>query len=158
MPLYPQIMLKVTRMHPDAKLPRQATSESIGADVYAYLKSEGGREIKMVISPGTTRMIPTGIIAVAQPPFSILVCSRSGLAVKSIFVTNAPGVVDPDYRGEIKILLHNASSENHWVEHNDRIAQLLLVPIPVPDVSESDVDLRSLISTRGDAGFGSTGR
>lgn len=156
--MYPQIMLKITRIHNDAKLPRLATPESIGADVYAYLKSEGGREIKMVIPPGMTRMIPTGIVAVAQPPFSILVCSRSGLAKDSIFVMNAPGVVDPDYRGEIKILLHNASAQNHWVEHKDRIAQLLLVPIPIPAISESEIDLRQLISTRGEAGFGSTGR
>ena len=156
--MYPQIMLKITRIHKDAKLPRLATPESIGADVYAYLKSEGGREIKMVVPPGVTRMIPTGIIAVAQPPFSILVCSRSGLAKDSIFVMNAPGVVDPDYRGEIRILLHNASAQNHWVEHNDRIAQLLLVPIPVPAISESEIDLRQLTSIRGEAGFGSTGR
>jgi dUTP diphosphatase len=156
--MYPRLMLKVTRIHPDARLPKTATAESIGADVYAYLKSEQGRPIKMVIPPGVTRMIPTGIIAVAQPPFSILACSRSGLAVKSIFVTNAPGVIDPDYRGEVKVLLHNASSENHWVEHNDRIAQLILVPIPIPDVSESEIDLRQLTSTRGEAGFGSTGR
>lgn len=156
--MYPQIMLKVTRLHSDAKLPRLATPESIGADVYAYLKSESGREIKMVVPPGVTRMIPTGIIVVAQPPFSVLVCSRSGLAKDSIFVLNAPGVVDPDYRGEIKILLHNASAQNHWVEHNDRIAQLLLVPVPIPSISESELDLRHLESARGEAGFGSTGR
>lgn len=151
-------MLKITRMYPDAKLPRIATPESIGADLYAYCKSESGRPIKPVIPPGSTRMISTGIIAVAQPPFSILVCSRSGMAVKSIFVANAPGVVDPDYRGEIKILLHNAGPENHWVEHGDRIAQIILCPIPIPDVSESELDLRNLTSVRGDAGFGSTGR
>lgn len=156
--MYPRIMLKITLIHPDAKLPKLATHESIGADVYAYLRSESGRSIKMVIPPGSTRMIPTGIVAVAQPPFSILVCSRSGLAKEGLFVTNAPGVVDPDYRGEIKILLHNAGAQNHWVEHNDRVAQLLLVPIPIPDISESEIDLRSLVSIRGDAGFGSTGR
>lgn len=154
----PHVMLKITKLHPDAKLPRVATAESIGADVYAYLKSESGREIKMVIPPGTTRMVSTGIVAVAQPPFSILVCSRSGLAAqRTLFVTNAPGVIDPDYRGEIKILLHNAGTENQWISHADRIAQLILVPIPIPDVSESDLDLRNLTSLRGDKGFGSTG-
>lgn len=156
--MYPHIMLKITKLHPDAKLPRVATPESIGADVYAYCKSEALRPLKMVVPPNTTRMIPTGIIAVAQPPFCIFVCSRSGLAKESLFVINAPGVVDPDYRGEIKILLHNAGTQNHWVEHGDRIAQLVLLPIPTPDVSESDMDLRYLESTRGDAGFGSTGR
>lgn len=156
--MYPHIMLKITKLHEDAKLPRTATPEAIGADVYAYCKSERGSAIKMVIPPGTTRMIPTGIIAVAQPPFCIFVCSRSGLAKDSLFVINAPGVVDPDYRGEIKILLHNAGVQNYWVEHGDRIAQLVMLPIPTPDVSESDLDLRHLTSTRGEAGFGSTGR
>ncbi len=156
--MYPRIMLKITKIHPDAKLPRLATPESIGADVYAYIKSEHGSPIKMVIPPGSTRMIPTGIIAVAQPPFSIFVCSRSGLAREAMFVTNAPGVVDPDYRGEIKILLHNAGIQNQWVEHGNRIAQLVLLPIPIPDVSESELDLRNLASIRGEAGFGSTGR
>lgn len=157
--MYPHVMLKATLLHPDAKLPRRATPESIGADVYAYLKTEHGRPNKLVIPPGTTRMVPSGIVAVAQPPFSILVCSRSGLAAeRTLFVTNAPGVVDPDYRGEIKVLLHNAGTTNQWIEHGDRIAQLILVPIPVPDVSESEIDLRQLLSSRGEAGFGSTGR
>jgi len=154
----PHAALKITKIHPDAKLPRVATPESIGADVYAYLRTESGRENKMVIPPGTTRMVPTGIVALAQPPFSILVCSRSGLAAqRTLFVTNSPGVVDPDYRGEIKILLHNAGTENQWVAHNDRVAQLILVPIPYPTVSESELDLRLLDSHRGEDGFGSTG-
>lgn len=155
----PHAQLKVTRLYPDVKLPRKATDESIGADVYAYLKTESGRVNKMVIPPGSTRMVPTGLVALAQPPFSIFVCSRSGLAAqRSLFVINAPGVVDPDYRGEIKILLHNAGVQNQWIEHNDRIAQLVLVPIPIPDISESDVDIRMIDSERGQKGFGSTGQ
>jgi dUTP pyrophosphatase len=150
--------LMCTRLADDVRLPRVATEVSIGADVYAYLKSESGRPIKMLVPPGMTRMIPTGLVAVSEPPYSILVCSRSGLATKGIFVANAPGVVDPDYRGEIKILLHNASGEVHWVEHGDRIAQIILVPVPVPIVGESSMDLTQLTSIRGEAGFGSTGR
>lgn len=156
--MYPSIMLKVTKLHADAKLPHKATPQSIGADVYAYLKSESGRELTWSIPPGMTRMIPAGIVCVAQPPFSILVASRSGLAAqRTLFVTNAPGIIDPDYRGEIKILLHNGGTDNQFVKHGDRIAQLILVPIPIPDVSESDMDLRNLASSRGDRGFGSTG-
>ena len=154
----PHAMLAVTRMYPDVKLPRKATEESIGADVYAYLKTESGRTNKMVIPPGSTRMVPTGLVVLAQPPFSLLVCSRSGLAAqRALFVTNSPGVIDPDYRGEVKILLHNAGVANQWIEHNDRIAQLILVPIPIPDVTESELDIRHIDSTRGEAGFGSTG-
>jgi dUTP pyrophosphatase len=150
--------LKCTRLYKDVRLPRVATEASIGADVYAYLKSEQGTPIKLALPPGLTRIVPTGLVAVAEPPYSILVCSRSGLAMRSIFVTNSPGVVDPDYRGEIKILLHNASGQPHWIEHGDRVAQIIMVPIPVPEVSESTMDLRQLTSLRGEAGFGSTGR
>lgn len=154
----PHVALKITRLYDDVKLPRKATDESIGADVYAYLKTESGRTNKMVIPPGSTRMVPTGIVALAQPPFSILVCSRSGLAAqRTLFVTNSPGVVDPDYRGEIKVLLHNGGVQNQWIEHGDRIAQLILVPIPIPDVSESEMDIRLIDSERGEKGFGSTG-
>lgn len=150
--------LKITRIHEDAKLPSLATDLSIGADVYAYCKSESGKAVKMMIPPHAGRMIPTGIVGVAEPPCSILVCSRSGLAANSVFVTNAPGVVDPDYRGEIKILLYNAGTTPHWVQHEDRIAQLLLCPVSLPMISEADTDLRRLASVRGEAGFGSTGR
>lgn len=155
----PTAQLMITKIHPDARLPKVATAVSIGADVYACIKSDKGHPLKMVIPPSMTRLIPTGIVAVAEPPFSILVASRSGLAhQRSVFVLNSPGVIDPDYRGEIKILLHNAGGENQWVQDGDRIAQLILVPIPVPDVQESPMDLRNLTTIRGDAGFGSTGR
>lgn len=156
--MFPYARLAVTLIHPDAKFPKQGTPESIGADVHAYLKTDSGRAIKMVVPPNTTRTIPTGIVACAEPPYSILVCSRSGMAMqKTLFVTNAPGVIDPDYRGEIKILLHNGGVENQWVEHGDRIAQLVLVPAPIPQIIESPLDLRMLSSVRGEAGFGSTG-
>lgn len=147
----------ITKIHDDAQLPTLGTSESIGADVYAYLKTDSGRTNKLVIPPNTTRAVPTGIVAFAQPPFSLFVASRSGMAMKALFVTNAPGIIDPDYRGEIKILLHNGGVENQWIEHGYRIAQLVLVPCPTPLIVEATVDIRTLVSTRGENGFGSTG-
>lgn len=156
--MFASAQLAITRIHPDAKLPRKGTEDSIGADVYAYITSATGHSLKTVIPPNTTRAIRTGIVAVAQPPFSIFVCSRSGMAKdKALFVTNAPGVIDPDYRGEVVVLLHNAGTENQWVSHEDRIAQLVLIPIPIPLIIESELDLRKLTSARGEAGFGSTG-
>lgn len=156
--MYPIAQLAITRLYDDARLPKKGTDESIGADVYAYIKSDRGRPLNLVIPPNTTRIIPTGIVAVAQPPWSIFVCSRSGMAKdKTIFVTNAPGIIDPDYRGEIKVLLHNAGTENQWVSDGDRIGQLVLVPCPMVEIMESEMDLRKLSSTRGEAGFGSTG-
>lgn len=151
--------IKITRIHPNARLPKPATPLSIGADIYACLRTESGNPTKMMIPVSMTRLIPTGIVAVAEPPFSLLVASRSGMAKeRSVFVLNSPGVIDPDYRGEIKVLLHNSGGETQWISDGDRIAQLILVPIPIPDVSESDLDLRKLSTIRGEAGFGSTGR
>jgi dUTP pyrophosphatase len=155
---YHTAQLKCTKLTDDVHLPHLATPVSIGADVYAYLKSESGRPIKMGIGAGMTRMIPTGLVVISEPPYSVLVCSRSGMAARGVFVANAPGIIDPDYRGELKILLHNSGGETHWVEHGDRIAQLVLAPIPSPVITESEFDLRHLTSLRGEAGFGSTGR
>lgn len=154
----PSARIAITRIHAHAKLPTLGTPMSIGADVYACIRSDTGHPLKMVIPPSMTRLIPTGIVAVAEPPFSLLVASRSGLAhQRSVFVLNSPGVIDPDYRGEIKILLHNSGGENQWISDGDRIAQLIMVPIPIPEVEEAPIDLRTLNSVRGEAGFGSTG-
>lgn len=151
--------IKVTKIHPHARLPQTSTRYSIGADVYACIRSDRGQPLKMVIPPSMTRLIPTGIVAVAEPPYSMLVASRSGMAKeRSVFVLNSPGVIDPDYTGEIKILLHNSGGETQWISDGDRIAQLILVPIPFPIVSESPIDLRTLTTERGAEGFGSTGR
>lgn len=151
--------IKITKIHPDARLPTLGTPNSVGADLYACIRSERGQPLKMVIPPTMTRLIPTGIVAVAEAPLSLLVCSRSGLAKeRSVFVLNAPGVIDPDYRGEVKILLHNAGSETQWISDGDRIAQLVIVPFPVPSIREAEYDLRQDNTTRGAAGFGSTGR
>lgn len=151
--------IKITKIHPEARLPKIATAVSIGADLYACIRTENNRPTKMQIPVSMTRLIPTGIIAVAEPPYCLLVCSRSGMAKeRSVFVLNSPGVIDPDYRGEIKVLLHNSGGETQWISDGDRIAQLIMVPIPVPDVSESEMDLRMLTTLRGEAGFGSTGR
>lgn len=83
-----------------------------------------------------------------------MVVSRSGLALRGIFVTNAPGILDPDYRGEIEVLLYNGGHEAHYVKHGDRIAQLIFAPFTPASVRE----VEALSETeRGAKGFGSTG-
>lgn len=148
-----------TRMHSTVRLPTLATPDSVGADIYAFLRSETGKPITMLIPPGATRMIPTGLVARPEPGYFIMVCSRSGLATKSIFVTNSPGIIDPDYRGEIKVLLYNGSlHESQWIKDGDRIAQLIETPALVNTVRESPDDLRNEVTQRGADGFGSSGR
>lgn len=169
--------LLFTRMHYDVLPPVLGTPNSVGADVHAYLKTESGRPSKMMIPVKETRAIPTGLVvrhdpkveylqtdivdeipSEIEPVLSVMVCSRSGMAKKSIFVTNSPGIIDPDYRGEVIILLYNGSFEPQWISHGDRIAQLLLLPVPVPFLREAESDLRLEKTTRGENGFGSTGR
>lgn len=143
------------RLKEDAKAPIRALPESVAFDIHAYLKSESGRAIKRMVSVRTTVMVPTGIVVLAPPKHFILVCSRSGYAKSSVFVANSPGVIDPDYTGELRVLLYNGGFEPHYVEHEHRIAQLLIMPISTVTTRE----IKTLPKTvRGAAGFGSTGK
>lgn len=142
------------RMSPEAILPKTYSEQAAGYDIYACLISDEGRPNKMLIPPNTTRNVPTGLLIEPPPGYAVLVLSRSGLASKSIFVANAPGLVDPDYRGELRVLLHNGGHESTYIEHEQRIAQLLLIPLVPIEI----VELQELSPTgRGESGFGSTG-
>lgn len=151
----PSIQLK--RLHPEASLPFRATSESAGWDFAACLISESHRPIKRLISARTTVSIPTGWAICPPLGFMSLVLSRSGMAGESppLFVANSPGLIDPDYTGEIKILLYNGGFNAAYVEHGQRIAQIIFVEchrfpfIEVTSLPESE---------RGESGFGSSGR
>lgn len=176
--------LAFTRLYHDVIPPRLGTPNSVGADIHAYLKTESGRPNKMMIPRQASRAIPTGLVVkhenplvpdvppnttlvnngcypmrLLHTPHTILVCSRSGMAKeRNIFVTNSPGIIDPDYRGEVMVLLYNGSHEAQYIEDGDRIAQLILVPIPVPVLEESAFPLHHEQTSRGASGFGSTGR
>lgn len=148
-------VLGIFKLKPDALLPRRGMEQSVGLDLHAYLISESGRPNTLLLPPHTTRKIPTGLAMRPPPGHAILVCSRSGLAGSGVFVTNGPGVVDPDYRGEIQVLLHNGGHQAYYVKHEERVAQILVVPVPIvpfEEITELDV------TERGDKGFGSTGR
>lgn len=149
-----QVELKFKLLHPDAKLPRRWSDESVGYDLHSYNVSESGRPNKTLIPPHSTQNLSTGLLIEPPPGYFVMVCSRSGLAKNSIFVANAPGIIDPDYRGEIKVLLYNGGFRSHYVQHEDRIAQLVVVPV-TPIVVQS-VEVLSE-TNRGERGFGSTG-
>ncbi len=120
-----------------------------GMDVSAALTGP------LTILPGEIKMIPTAIAAAIEPGYELQVRPRSGLAVKhGITVINAPGTIDADYRGEIKIGLINLSKVPFTLKRNDRIAQLILAPVcraQVIEVTELDETARQ------DGGFGHTG-
>jgi dUTP pyrophosphatase len=142
--------LMVRRLRQNAVLPTRATESSAGLDLCACLDE------KLTIPAGETRTVPTGI-AIALPDKTVgLIFGRSGLGVKhGIAPANAVGVIDADYRGELLVGLHNHSAADYTVEPNERIAQLVVVPVFMPRVLE----VCELPDTpRGENGFGSSGR
>lgn len=148
------IEVKFKLLKPDARLPTQGTEQSIGYDLYAYLKTDRGTASKKVLPQNHTWNIPTGIALETPTGYFATVCSRSGLAKSSLSVCNSPGIIDPDYRGEICVLLHNGSYEWQTIHHEDRIAQLIFWPATYIKVIEA-TELSE--TKRGEAGLGSTG-
>ena len=141
----------VKKLHDDSVVPTYGTDYSAGADLYAYLDCE-----EITTMPGETVFCGTGIAIAIPDGYAGLVFARSGLSCKhGLAPANKVGVIDPDYRGEIKVALHNHSAIPEKISNGDRIAQLLLVPFIRPSLVESDV----LDETgRSSGGFGSTGK
>lgn len=147
-------IVKIRKLNPEAKIPKRWSKGAVGYDLHACLLSETGRPLKAVVPPHSTTNIPTGLAVECPEGYFLFVVPRSGLAKHSITVTNSPGLIDPDYRGEIRVLIHNGGHQHFWIEHEMRIAQLVILPITVGAVIEA----KELSSTeRGELGFGSTG-
>ncbi len=143
--------LLVKRLRDGAVIPKRATEGSAGHDLYALLDEP------VIVRPGGLVRIPTGIaIALPCPDYAAFVYARSGLAIKfGIAPSNCVGVIDSDYRGEVIVGLTNHSSEPYTIQNGERIAQMILAPVVLPEIIESD----TLDDTaRGAGGFGSTGR
>ena len=144
------VKVLVKKLDPKVQLPSYKTKGSSGMDLMAFIKDP----IKIV--PNTSALIPTGISVAIPNDVEIQIRPRSGLAIKSsISVLNTPGTIDSDYRGELKIILFNHSNEEFVVRNNDRIAQMVLMPVLKADFEEVD-DLPDTL--RGSGGFGSTGK
>lgn len=145
------VILKVKRLPHGRDLPRYATPGSAGMDLTAAIDEP------YTLMPGDRYAMPTGIIIELPPHFEGQVRPRSGLAFKAgISLTNCVGTIDSDYRGEVKVLLINHGREPYTFEPGERIAQLVVVPLPHVEVLE--VDELDDGAERGAGGFGSTGR
>ena len=133
-------------------VPRQQTSGAAGVDLAAAL----GPEELIEIAPGRSAMIPTGFAIALPEGFEAQIRPRSGLAAKhGVTVLNAPGTVDADYRGEVKVMLINHGQAPFQVRRGDRIAQMVVAPVS----AVSFVEQETLDDTeRGEKGHGSTGR
>ena len=141
--------LEVRRLRPDARLPRRAHPGDAGLDLVAVEALE--------LPPGGRAPVATGLAVAVPPGHAGLVLPRSGLARRAgVTVANAPGLIDPGYRGEVVVVLVNLGDATHRVDPGDRIAQLVVVPLASPDLIE--VDALPPGDGRDDGGFGSTGR
>lgn len=135
------------RLDPELSVPERAHHDDAGIDL--------STRVDVVIGPGEWAMIPTGIAVAIPEGHAGLVAPRSGLAARhGISVVNGPGVVDSGYRGEIKVILINHGPGPIELSRGDRIAQLLVVPVELPELVEVD-ELPT--SVRGTGGFGSSG-
>ena len=146
-----KLLLKVKRL-PHAKslpLPSYATPHSSGLDLRAAI------EEPITVKPLERVLIPTGLILEIPEGYEGQVRPRSGLALKKgLTVLNAPGTIDADYRGEVKVILINLGKEEVVIEPGERIAQLVIAPVQRVEV----IEVEELTPTeRGEGGFGSTG-
>ena len=144
------VKVLVKKLDPKVELPKYKTEGSSGLDLMAFIDNP------IKISPNTSALVPTGISVAISNDLEIQIRPRSGLAAKSsVTVLNAPGTIDSDYRGEIKIILFNHGKEDFIIKNKDRVAQMILVPIIKIEFEEVD-ELPNTI--RGSGGFGSTGK
>ena len=145
------VAVAVTRLpgNDDIELPRYETAESAGLDLGAAVAAT------VVLAPGGRATIPTGLAIALPAGYEAQIRPRSGLAARSgVTVLNAPGTVDADYRGEVKVVLANLGDEPFAVERGMRIAQMVVAP--VARIAWDEVGALP-DSARGEGGFGSTG-
>lgn len=133
----------------DLPLPKYATKGAAGLDLYAAVESN------LVIEAGDWQLVPTGIAIALPAGYEAQIRPRSGLAFDhGVTILNAPGTIDNDYRGEIKVMLMNVSKVPYTIERGMRIGQMVISTITQVDL----LKVESLPTTeRGSAGFGSTG-
>jgi dUTP pyrophosphatase len=140
--------LEIRLLHPDAVPPSRSRSGDAGYDLRATERVSIPQDGRRLVGTGIAVALPEGVAGLVTP--------RSGLAIEhGLTLLNAPGLIDPNYRGEIKVILHNTSERRYTVEIGDRVAQLLLVPYWAPELEV----VEALPETeRGAGGFGSSGR
>ena len=144
------VKVLIKKLNSKVQLPKYKTDGSSGMDLMAFIENS------INIKPQRSALIPTGISIAIPEDTEVQIRPRSGLAAKSsISVLNTPGTIDSDYRGEIKIILFNHGKEEFVINNNDRIAQMILMPVIKAEFEEVE-DLPKTI--RGSGGFGSTGK
>ena len=145
----PEIQVQRLPHFEGLSLPSYATAGAAGMDVKAAVEAD------IVLSPGARTAVPSGLAMASPAGFEMQVRPRSGLALKhGVTVANAPGTIDSDYRGEVKIMLVNHGEADFTITRGMRIAQLVVAPVSLARLAVAD---RLETTDRGDGGFGSTG-
>jgi dUTP pyrophosphatase len=140
----------IKRLDPAVIKPEYKTNGASGMDLMAFINEP------INIQPKKTALIPTGLSVAFSESYEIQIRPRSGLAAKNnITVLNTPGTIDSDYRGEIKVIIHNHGNKSFLINNGDRIAQMILAPVEKMELEETQ-DLPETM--RGKGGFGSTGK
>tara|TARA_E500000331_G_scaffold355154_1_gene409949 strand:- start:842 stop:1279 length:438 start_codon:yes stop_codon:yes gene_type:complete len=144
------VKVLIKKLDKSVELPSYKTIGSSGMDLMAFIKEP------IKLTPNSSCLVPTGLSIAFSKDYEVQIRPRSGLAAKKgITVLNTPGTIDSDYRGEIKIILFNHSSEEFIINNKDRIAQMILMPVLKMELEE----VENLTDTvRGKGGFGSTGK
>ena len=144
------VKILIKKLNSKVKLPKYKTDGSSGMDLMAFL------EKPVSLMPQKSELISTGISIAIPDNTEVQIRPRSGLAIKNnISVLNTPGTIDSDYRGEIKVILFNHGNKEFIINNEDRIAQMILVPI----IKATFEEVENLPETiRGEGGFGSTGK
>ena len=144
------VIVPMLALDPDLDPPRRQRAGDAAADLPP--------RHDVTLQPGERAIVPTGCAIGLPEGLAALVVPRSGLAAKhGITVVNGPGLIDSGYRGELMVILLNTGSEPFAIERGDRIAQLLVLPVPALDLVVVD-ELPEAVDDRGADGFGSSGR
>lgn len=134
--------------NPDLPLPSRATPQAAGYDLRVAES--------VTLEPGQIRLVATGLVMELPEGIECQVRPRSGLALRyGLTLPNSPGTIDPDYRGELRVIVQNLGNEPITIDRGDRIAQLVFSSFEAPDVEET---WETTETGRGEGGFGSTGR
>jgi len=146
---HPRVRFRRMESNPDLPLPDRATPHAAGYDVRSA-------EDEVVLQPGEIRLVSTGLVMELPEGMECQVRPRSGLALKhGVTLPNSPGTIDPDYRGELRIIMQNLGPDPVRLARGERIAQLVFARFEAPLIEEVD---QVSETARGQGGFGSTGR
>jgi len=140
------VKIKIKKLNKNAIIPHYAHPGDAGMDLYSIED--------LILKPGQRHAISTGLSIAFPHGYAAMICDKSGLAVKH-GLTHIAGIIDPEYRGEWKVVLLNTSDEDYYIKKAEKVAQVLFTKIEYMDVEEvEDLDKNT---SRGDGGFGSTG-